>query len=35
MIEYLPKQNEALRVLGNSHPARVVLFGGAAGQKVL
>jgi phage terminase large subunit len=31
MIEYLPKQNEALRVLGNSHPARVVLFGGAAG----
>jgi len=31
MIEYLPKQNEALRVLGNSHPARVVLFGGGAG----
>jgi phage terminase large subunit len=31
MITYLPKQNEALRVLGNSHPARVVLFGGAAG----
>jgi len=31
MIEYLPKQKEALRVLGNSHPARVVLFGGAAG----
>jgi len=31
LIEYLPKQNEALRVLGNSHPARVVLFGGAAG----
>jgi phage terminase large subunit len=31
MITYLPKQNEALRVLGNSHPARVVLFGGGAG----
>lgn len=31
MIEYLPKQKEALRVLGNSHPARVVLFGGGAG----
>ena len=31
MIEYLPKQNEALRVLGNSHPARTVLFGGGAG----
>ena len=23
MIEYLPKQKEALRVLGNSHPARM------------
>lgn len=31
MIEYLPKQKEALRVLGNSHPARTVLFGGGAG----
>lgn len=31
MIEFLPKQNEALRCLANDHPAQVVLFGGSAG----
>jgi phage terminase large subunit len=31
MIEFLPKQNEALKALANDSPAEVVLFGGAAG----
>ena len=31
MIEYLPRQREALEALANDCPAEVVLFGGAAG----
>lgn len=31
MIEFFPRQQEALAVLANDHPASVLLYGGAAG----